>query len=182
MLLAHRQAIPAEVRAQWNAVIGSRVLAWWNANPMQMLGVYWPIRGEPDLRATYANLVERGVQLALPIVTDKDAPLRFVRWHPDAAMTKDAYGVMVPQDVSNAVQPDALLIPCVGFNTANIRLGYGGGFYDRTLAVSPRPLTAGIAYSCCRGEFSGDAHDIALNVVITEEPSLELGDGEGEEL
>ena len=174
-LLAHRQAIPAEVRAQWNAAISTRVLAWWNANPVQMLGVYWPIRGEPDLRPVYANLIERGVQLALPVVTDKDAPLRFVRWHPDAAMIKDAYGVMAPQDVSNAVQPDALLIPCVGFNAANIRLGYGGGFYDRTLAISPRSLAVGIAYACCRGEFSGDAHDIALDVVITEESPLGVG-------
>ena len=175
MLLAHRQAIPTEVRAQWNAALGTRVLAWWNANPVQVLGVYWPIRSEPDLRHTYITLNERGVQLALPVVINKDAPLRFVRWHPDTAMTKDAYGVMVPQDISDTVQPDALLVPCVGFNADNIRLGYGGGFYDRTLATSPRPLAVGIAYSCCYGEFRGDAHDIALDVMMTEELPLEFG-------
>ncbi|HEX7647289.1 MAG TPA: 5-formyltetrahydrofolate cyclo-ligase [Noviherbaspirillum sp.] len=173
-LLAHRQAIQPEVRALWNAAIGERVLAWWNANPAQVIGVYWPIRGEPDLRDTYAALIATGAALALPIVTNGNAPLTFVRWRPDAPMVKDAYGVMVPQDVSEIVTPDALLVPCVGFNAANYRLGYGGGFYDRTLAVSARPLAVGIAYACCRAEFTGDVHDIALDDVITEASPLEF--------
>ena len=173
-LLAHRQAIPAEVRSGWNAAIGARVRAWWNANPAQIIGVYWPIRNEPDLRDTYAVLAGKGVKLALPIVTNGNAPLAFVRWLPGAAMVKDAYGVMVPQDVSDIVKPDALLVPCVGFNAANIRLGYGGGFYDRTLAEPPRPLAIGIAYECCRADFAGDPHDIALDEVITENSPLEF--------
>lgn len=173
-LLVHRQAIPAEVRAEWNAAIGARVLAWWNANPAQVLGVYWPIRNEPDLRDAYAALAGKGVKLALPIVTSGNAPLAFVRWLPDAPMVKDAYGVMVPQDASAIVQLDALLVPCVGFNAANNRLGYGGGFYDRTLAAASRPLAVGIAYACCRAEFAADSHDIALDEVITEESPLEF--------
>jgi 5,10-methenyltetrahydrofolate synthetase len=171
-LLAHRQAIPPEVRAGWNAAIAARVLAWWNANPAQVIGVYWPIRNEPDVRDAYAALTGKGATLALPIVTNGNAPLTFVRWLPGAPMVKDAYGVMVPQDMSDVVTPDALLVPCVGFNAANIRLGYGGGFYDRTLAVSPRPLAVGIAYACCRAQFAGDPHDIALDDVITEESPL----------
>lgn len=173
-LLAHRQTIQPEVRALWNAAIGERVLAWWNANPAQVIGVYWPIRSEPDLRDTYAALTAKGAVLALPVVTNGNAPLAFVRWHPDAPMAKDAYGVMVPQDASETVTPDALLVPCVGFNTDNFRLGYGGGFYDRTLAVSPRPLAVGIAYACCRAEFASDPHDIALDDVITEGSPLEF--------
>jgi 5-formyltetrahydrofolate cyclo-ligase len=173
-LLAHRQAIPPEVRALWNAAIGERVFAWWNANPAQTIGVYWPIRSEPDLRDAYAVLAAQGAQLALPIVTNGNAPLSFVRWRPGDPMVKDSYGVMVPQDVSDVVTPDALLVPCVGFNAANLRLGYGGGFYDRTLAASPRPLAVGIAYACCRADFTGDPHDIALDDVITEESPLEF--------
>lgn len=173
-LLAHRQAIQPEVRAQWNAAIGARVLAWWNANPAQAIGVYWPIRGEPDLRDTYAELARKGAKLALPVVTGKDAPLCFVRWIPGAPMVKDAYGVMVPRDASNVIRPDALLVPCVGFNDANIRLGYGGGFYDRTLAGAARPLAVGIAYASCRAAFAGDSHDIALDEVITETSPLEF--------
>jgi 5,10-methenyltetrahydrofolate synthetase len=68
--------------------------------------------------------------------------------------------------------PQALLIPCVGFNRNKIRLGYGGGFYDRTLAPLSRPRTVGIAYSCGLAEFDGAAHDIALDAVITETADL----------
>ncbi len=172
VLLANRQAITAEVRQHWDAAIGARVLAWWNANPVGCLGVYWPIRNEPDLRELYQALVHQGVQLALPAVTARDAPLRFLGWQPGEALAKDAFGAMLPQDAASEVQPDALLIPCVGFNSDRFRLGYGGGFYDRTLAASPRPLAVGVAYECCRTEFDTDTFDIALDVMITEQSPL----------
>lgn len=166
-LLANRQAIPPEVRRLFDAAIGAHVLAWHATQPVGALGVYWPIRGEPNLQDCYAALAARGVRLALPIVTGKDAPLRFIAWTPGDAMTKDAYGVAIPA-TGETVEPDALLIPCVGFNDNRFRLGYGGGFYDRTLEHAPRPITVGIAYECTRARFEADAHDVALDVVITE--------------
>lgn len=173
VLLANRQAITAEVRQQWDAAIGARVLAWWNANPVGCIGVYWPIRNEPDLRGLYQAFVRQGVQLALPAVTARDAPLSFIGWQPGEVLVKDAFGAMVPQDAASEVKPDALLIPCVGFNSDRFRLGYGGGFYDRTLAAAPRPLAAGVAYECCRAEFDADTFDIALDVMITEQSPME---------
>lgn len=173
VLLANRQAIAAEVRQRWDAAIGARMLAWWNANPVGRLGVYWPIRNEPDLRGLYQDLARQGVRLALPVVTARDAPLRFLGWQPGDALVRDGFGAMVPQETADEVKPDALLIPCVGFNPGNFRLGYGGGFYDRTLAVLPRPLAVGIAYECCRAEFDVDTFDIALDVMITEQSPLE---------
>ncbi|MGE5651057.1 MAG: 5-formyltetrahydrofolate cyclo-ligase [Bacillota bacterium] len=173
VLLANRQAIAAEVRQQWDAAIGARMLAWWNANPVGRLGVYWPIRNEPDLRGLYQDLARQGVRLALPVVTARDAPLRFLGWQPGDALVRDGFGAMVPQETADEVKPDALLIPCVGFNPGNFRLGYGGGFYDRTLAVLPRPLAVGIAYECCRAEFDVDTFDIGLDVMITEQSPLE---------
>jgi len=166
-LLANRQAIPPEVRRDFDALIGAHVLAWHDRHPAGVIGVYWPIRGEPDLRECYAALAARGVRLALPIVVDKDAPLRFIEWKPGDAMTKDAYGVSVPVS-GNPLQPDALLIPCVGFNEGRYRLGYGGGFYDRTLERTPRPVTVGIGYECARTRFDADAHDVPLDYLITE--------------
>lgn len=172
-LLAHRQHIPAEVRLQWDALIGARVLAWWRANPAAVVGVYWPIRSEPDLRPVYAQLAGHGARLALPAVVQPDAPLHFHAWVPGDALVKDAFGVMVPaQGVQ--VHPDALLIPCVGFNGRNLRLGYGGGFYDRTLAAPVRPLAVGIAYASGRCEFEGDAHDVPLDDIITEQSPAEF--------
>ncbi len=166
-LLANRQAIAAEVRREWDAAIGARLLALWETHRMPTLGVYWPIRGEPDLRPVYADLCERGVRLALPVVVENDAPLVFIAWRPGDAMSRDGFGVAVPAD-GIEVRPEALLIPCVGFNAQRFRLGYGGGFYDRTLATTPRPVAIGISYACAVTAFDADPHDIALDAVITE--------------
>jgi 5,10-methenyltetrahydrofolate synthetase len=166
-LLADRQGIAAEVRNDWDAALGKRLIAWWEAHRVATLGVYWPIRGEPDLRPVYELLSARGVRLALPEVVENDAPLVFIEWKPGDAMSKDGFGVAIPAE-GNEIRPEALLIPCVGFNGQRYRLGYGGGFYDRTLAVSPRPLAIGIAYACARAEFEADGHDMALDAVLTE--------------
>jgi 5-formyltetrahydrofolate cyclo-ligase len=76
--------------------------------------------------------------------------------------------VAVPADLRMVARPGALLIPCLGFNGGRFRLGYGGGYYDRTLAQQPRPVTAGIAYNCLAAEFASAAHDVALDLVLTE--------------
>jgi 5-formyltetrahydrofolate cyclo-ligase len=166
-LLANRQAIAPEVRNAIDAAIQKHVLQWTDVHPVAVLGVYWPIRGEPDLRDCYAELSSRGLRLALPVVVDRNAPLRFIEWKPGDAMIKDAFGVAIPTSGA-AVQPDALLIPCVGFNEERFRLGYGGGFYDRTLALVGRPVTVGIGYEISRTRFEADAHDVPLDFVITE--------------
>lgn len=171
-LIADRQAIESEVRRLWDAAIGARVIDWWAVHRAKTLGVYWPVRGEPDLRMVYVELATHGVQLALPIVVGKEEPLRFAAWTPGDPLTKDALGVAIPAEANNAVQPEALLVPCVGFNASNMRLGYGGGFYDRTLAIEPRPFTVGIAYECALVEFDGAAHDVALDRIITERSPL----------
>ncbi|HZW11797.1 MAG TPA: 5-formyltetrahydrofolate cyclo-ligase [Noviherbaspirillum sp.] len=172
-LLAERQAIAAEVRKQWDSEIAVRLIAWWDAHQVRSLGVYWPIRSEPDLRQAYTELSARGVQLALPVVVDNDSPLKFIAWRPGDPTTKDAFGVAIPVS-GEEIQPEALLIPCVGFNALYYRLGYGGGFYDRTLAQSPRPRTVGVGYSCGFAAFDADSHDVALDAVITEKTSIEL--------
>lgn len=170
-LLAARRAIAADNRSEWDRELGRRVLAWaaaWRqALPDGVLGVYWPIRGEPDLRPVYAELAASGVALALPVVVGNDSPLCFLAWTPGENMDKDSFGVAVPASNVSA-KPSALLVPCVGFNRRKLRLGYGGGFYDRTLALAPRPQAIGIAYSCGLAEFDGDPHDIALDAIITE--------------
>ncbi|MFC5472382.1 5-formyltetrahydrofolate cyclo-ligase [Paraherbaspirillum soli] len=170
-LLATRQAVDAVTRHRWDAELCQRVIAWatlWgDANPGCSLGVYWPMREEPDLRPAYAALAAHGMQLALPVVSDKESPLQFVVWTPDDAMVKDICGVPIPASAV-ATAPLALLVPCVGFNRQRTRLGYGGGFYDRTLALHPRPTTVGIAYSCGLAEFDAAPHDIPLDAIITE--------------
>lgn len=166
-LLASRQAVAAEVRQEWDAVIRQRVLEWWTATRARSLGVYWPIRGEPDLRPAYEVLFGRGVQLALPLVVDKNQPLQFAAWGPSDRLVTDRYGIAVPAAPRPVHELEALLIPCVGFTTSNLRLGYGGGFYDRTLAVLPSAVAVGIAYACTRTAFPAGPHDVALHTIIT---------------
>lgn len=167
-LLAARNALTAEARVRWDTAIGIQVVEWLRTHPVQTLGVYWPIRNEPDLRRIYPDLAAHGVQLALPVVAGKHMPLKFLAWMPGDPLIKDRMGVPTPVAASAAVQPDAVLVPCVGFNAALVRLGYGSGFYDRTLAILPRPVTIGIAYDCSGVAFDAASHDVALDMIITE--------------
>ncbi len=172
ILLQTRRSITPALRASRDTLIRAQLWHWWTQHRVPTMGVYWPIRGEPDLHALYVELAAAGVCLALPVVVGNDLPLRFAAWVPGDTMVKDAFGVSVPAIPDFLPPPDALLIPCVGFNDARIRLGYGGGFYDRTLASAPRPYTIGVAYADARASFDGAAHDIALDIVMTESTIL----------
>jgi 5-formyltetrahydrofolate cyclo-ligase len=167
-LLAMRKAMPAEEKAWRDKAIGERLLAWLEENPAASMGVYWPTQGEPDLTEVYRILDERGVELALPVVIARNAPLEFYPWRPGDALVADAHKVMAPVERGTAVKPELLIVPCVGFDIQGYRLGYGGGYYDRTLAVESLPRTVGIAYAACGAEFASGAHDIRIEMVITE--------------
>lgn len=167
-LKAARGAVEPAIKVQWDAHIGAQVLAWWRLRQVGGLGVYWPLAGEPDLRAAYGELAKAGVQLSLPVVMERDTPLSFVAWTPGERMIPDQMGIQVPADLRFIERPPALLVPCLGFNEENYRLGYGGGYYDRTLETVPRPQTLGIAYSNQLAVFSHAPHDVPLDVVVTE--------------
>jgi 5,10-methenyltetrahydrofolate synthetase len=171
-LKAARRALDPLEKARRDALIGARVLAWWQGHTAgktaPLLGVYWPLRGEPDLQPLYLELAGAGVPLALPLVVAPDAALAFVEWTPGEAMVSDRMGVAVPAVQRMVERPGVLLVPCLGFTAERYRLGYGGGYYDRTLEAQPRPLTVGIAYAADRVAFAGARHDVALDVVITE--------------
>lgn len=168
-LKALRRTIDPAAKHAWDDRIGARVLAWLRVHPHAALGVYWPLAGEPDLRPAYAEIAAAGVRLALPVVIERDAPLGFAEWIPGEPTVADQLGVAVPSQLRMVARPPALLVPCLGFNAQGYRVGYGGGFYDRTLAPAPRPCTVGIAYGCQRVAFAADAHDVPLDLVITEE-------------
>lgn len=131
------------------------------------VGVYWPIRNEPDLTAFFESLVDLGFTLALPVTPDSPGPLTFFAWQPGEAMQTDKMGIAVPKILRDA-EPDVLLIPCVGFGPGNIRLGYGGGYYDRTL-VKFSGVTVGVAYSSTfLPGLTAQSFDIALQEIVTD--------------
>lgn len=175
-LKAARRARDPVEKARLDALIGARVLAWWHAHGAGEggagadpgLGVYWPLRGEPDLQPLYAELARAGVRLALPLVVAPDCPLAFVAWVPGEPMASDRMGVAVPALQRLVDRPGVLLVPCLGFTQERFRLGYGGGYYDRTLEKEPRPVTVGIAYSGDQVAFAAGPHDVPLDWVIAE--------------
>jgi len=168
-LLAKRLAIADAERTAWNAAITDHLIQGFPQLAAMTVGIYWPYQGEFDPRPAMRHFRKLGATSALPEVVQKGAPLRFRKWWPGAAMTKGVYDIAVPQG-TDAVQPQALIIPPVGFDADGFRLGYGGGFYDRTLAtLRPRPLTIGVAYELSRvPTIHPQGFDLALDFVVTE--------------
>ena len=167
-LIAARRAISASQRKLWDQQIASQVVTWCKENAIRTAGVYSPIQAEPCLSEVFPLLNDMGVQLALPSITDKDQALTFSRWQPGEELMKDRYGVLVPLSTAKIVHPEVLFVPCVGFTPQGYRLGYGGGFYDRTLAQKPKPKAIGIAYRISLCTMTPGEHDIALDCMITD--------------
>jgi len=133
------------------------------------IGFYWPIRGEIDLRPVVNDLVSKGADAALPVVVAKDQPLEFWDWRPKTPMSRGNWNIPVPA-TRKPVQPTVLLIPLLGFDDAGYRLGYGGGYYDRTLAaLRLKPVTIGVGYECGRlPTIHPQPHDVPLDAIVTE--------------
>ena len=130
----------------------------------------WPIKGEPDLRPLMRDWHAVGAEVALPVVETRHAPLVFRRWTPQTAMVRGDWGIPVPGPDAAALVPELALAPLVGWDAAGYRLGYGGGYFDRTLAAaSPRPFTIGIGCQSARlATIFPQPHDIGLDAIVTE--------------
>lgn len=165
---ARRRALDAGQKAAFDARICERLVAWCESTAPASVAVYWPLRGEPDIGPACTQLAAIGIQLVLPVVVARDTALAFSEWTPGEEMIRDEMGVAVPAHARMAPRPDAIVIPCLGFNRERFRLGYGGGYYDRTLEAVPRPMTVGVAYSFSEVAFDSAPHDVALDLIITE--------------
>jgi 5-formyltetrahydrofolate cyclo-ligase len=139
----------------------------------EVVAVYWPIRGEPSLAPLPERWIEAGARLALPVVVAPATPLRFVSWHPGAPTVPGAWGIPRPES-DDALRPTLLIVPCVGFDARCYRLGYGGGFYDRSLAAlaadgsGPPPRAVGVAWDDALLEhFDPLPTDLPLDAVVT---------------
>src|SRR5690349_20929920 len=166
-LIAVRMAMRGGLRQRHNAAI-TKVLEGMLA-PDMVIGFYWPIRGEYDARHLIAALLERGARAAMPVVIEKAAPLVFRNWHPASRMVNGFWDVPVPA-ADERVVPTTLLVPLVGFDEMGYRLGYGGGYYDRTLATFPiKPIAIGVGYELAHlGTIYPQPHDIPMSTIVTE--------------
>lgn len=148
---------------------------WLVSRREQTIGAYWPIKGEFDaLPALYrwSEGAPEGVErrIGLPVVDREHGLLNFHVWYPGCPMEPDAYDIPKPKD-TEAFEPQMLLVPCVGYRLGGLRLGYGGGFVDRTLgAIEPKPYTVGLGYS--HGFLpllKANPDDVPLDAILTED-------------
>lgn len=166
-MVARRAALGEAEHGRLSAAIVARARA---ALPVPRIAAFcWPVKHEPDVRALLAAWAASGTSAALPVVVDEGAPLAFRAWTAETPMVVDRYGIPTPAS-GEFVRPDLILLPLNGFDNAGYRLGYGGGYFDRTLAaLHPRPLAVGVGFELNRlASIAPQAHDQRLDWIVTE--------------
>jgi 5-formyltetrahydrofolate cyclo-ligase len=168
-LLALRIGVPPSERRQWGQEIEARLRLLLKERTVITFGVYWPFQAEFDPRPLIDWLIAEGSSVALPAVIDKEGPLEYRAWRPGEPLVDGVWNIPVPQN-RDIVIPQAVLAPLVGFDRNCYRLGYGGGYFDRTLpAISPRPLAIGVGYELSQIEtVYPQPFDVPMDIVVTE--------------
>lgn len=168
-LIQRRMALSVETRR----ALGERALAQLaqavELKDYRVLGFCWPMRGEFDVRSIAKRHLAMGGEVAIPVVVERSAPVEFWRWQPEIAMTKGIWDIPIPRERA-MVMPDAVLVPLVGFDSRGFRLGYGGGYFDRTLAAArPRPYAIGLGYEdSALPTIFPQPHDIPMDLIVTD--------------
>lgn len=168
-LRAWRNGQPAGLRRDWSAA-ASAYAADLLVSASGAVGGYWAINSEADPLPVLSALREAGRAVALPVVTGRDQALEFRLWTPDTPLVPSGFGTSAPGPSAPSLVPGLLIVPLLGYDDTGTRLGYGGGYYDRTLAQWPeRPVLLGFGFSGQRVDaIPREAHDIALDAVLTE--------------
>jgi 5-formyltetrahydrofolate cyclo-ligase len=168
-LLAWRTGVPVAERREWSERIETALRPLLREHP-GTLGVYWPFRAEFDPRPLIDWIIGEGRRVALPVVVDKKGPLEYRFWRPGEALTNGVWDIPVPEK-RELVTPAAVLAPLVGFDGGCYRLGYGGGYFDRTLAaLSPRPFAIGVGFEAQQlATIHPQPFDVPMDAIITEQ-------------
>ena len=143
------------------------------------VSAYWPVKTELDIRPAMNALFSRGCRICLPVVVGRDKPLVFRRWTPETALTAGPYGTEQPDETAETVEPSVLLVPLLAFDRKGGRLGYGGGYYDRTVRELRRKnkdiLVVGTAFSVQEiDSVPMEDADERLDAVVTEHETIEV--------
>lgn len=176
-LLEQRRLMPSAERRSLGDLVIANLDRIVDARDVKVLGIYWPIKREIDLLAWAASVAaRRPVALALPVVTTQKAPLDYCVWRKGDPMTRGFWDIPVPAEQVPA-SPDVVIAPLVGF-CGCWRLGYGGGYFDRTLAAGPvRPFAIGIGFEASETpDFTPTTHDISMNSIATERRIISSAD------
>jgi 5-formyltetrahydrofolate cyclo-ligase len=164
--VAEREAVGAALAGHLRTLLYDR----FDGARGKVFSGFWPIKGEPDLRPLLTELHHADVTVVLPLVEQKAAPLVFRRWTPETRMVRGDWNIPVPPPDAPELVPDIALAPLVGWTEDGYRLGYGGGYFDRTLAgLQPRPFVIGVGFEQARlATIYPQPHDIRLDLILTE--------------
>lgn len=167
-LIEARLAVPAAERADIAEGVARELDALIDITSDTIVSLYWPFRGELDLRGWMRSAHDRGARIALPIVEAKAQPLIFREWTPGCEMERGVWNIPNPAGTP-LVTPTVVISPLVGYDPDCYRLGYGGGFFDRTLAaLVPRPMVIGVGHpSGALPTIHAQDHDIPMDVIVT---------------
>jgi 5-formyltetrahydrofolate cyclo-ligase len=169
-LLVRRAALSVEDRHRLAERARAQLLEAVDLNAYQVLGFCWAIKGEIDVRRIAEQHLAAGGEVAIPVIVQKAAPVEFWRWHPGMPMQTGIWNIPIPKE-RDVVELDAVLVPLVGFDLEGYRLGYGGGYFDRTLAAAARrPVAIGLGFADgVLPTIYPQAHDIPMNMIVTDE-------------
>jgi 5-formyltetrahydrofolate cyclo-ligase len=167
--MERRMALPLEAHQAKSTALYEQLADRFSELADGLTGFYWPFRREWSPFPFVERLIAGGGRLALPVVVEKGRPLEFRLWKPGDRMARGVYDIPFPAEGA-AVTPRALIIPLLGFDEAGYRLGYGAGYYDRTLASFPeKPLAVGVGFELARMETIHPLpHDIPMDYIVTE--------------
>ncbi len=168
-LLVHRAALSVDVRHRLAERARAQLVEAVDLTAYRVLGFCWAIKGEIDVRRIAEQHLASGGEVAIPVIVQKGAPVEFWRWHPGMPMQIGIWNIPIPKE-RDVVELDAVLVPLVGFDMQGYRLGYGGGYFDRTLAAAARrPIAIGLGFSdSVLPTIYPQAHDIPMNMIVTE--------------
>jgi len=168
-LVRLRQELPAADRRRWSEQIETLLRVEITARP-GALGVYWPFRAEFDPRGIIDWAIAHGRVVALPVVVDKKGPLEYRAWRPGEPLVDGVWNIPVPEK-REIVTPAIVLAPVVGFDRDGYRLGYGGGYFDRTLAaLQPCPFAIGVGFGMQEvATIHPQPFDVPMDLIVTDE-------------
>jgi 5-formyltetrahydrofolate cyclo-ligase len=180
-LIARRLGLTGTERRARSIALSDTISRVLQGGTAGVIGIYWPFKGEYNPLDLAGTLSALGLHFALPVVVQKASPMIFRAWHPETKMTNGIWDIPVPAE-GDPIRPDLLLVPLVGFDRHKFRLGYGGGYYDRTLAaMAPRPRTIGIGFEhAAIHTIFPQQHDIPMDAIVTEARQVGL-DGDWNE-
>lgn len=169
-LTALRLAVPIGERVSVARAVDQELHKHIDHRSESIVSLYWPFRGEPDLRDWMREAIERGSRVALPVVVAKGQPLVFREWKPGCRLERGVWNIPIPAD-GMQVKPTSVISPLLGYDHDKFRLGYGGGFFDRTLATMETEVQViGVAHpSAAIRTIYPQWHDIPMDIVLTGE-------------